>query len=125
MLLGCYWLCIGALTHWPKLPSPIDPTWLPIDKLVHAAMYSVLAGLWLWAANMFPLAARGGFSATVRQRLLTMAGVIGLYALLDELTQPWFQRTCDGRDLLTDWLAAGLVLVWFALRAQGARQPGA
>ncbi len=80
--------------HW----VPQAPPFPHADKVVHAAMYFGLAALVACS-----LAAWGGWdrpkAAIGTATLLWLS--LGVYAAIDELTQPWVGRTAD----LLDWLA--------------------
>lgn len=88
-VLALYWIACFVATH-VRLP-PGEPLFPHFDKLVHFSMYAVL-GLLL------------GLRLPTRQ----LAFVIGVYALLDETTQPIVGRTCDPVDLVCDLLGAGI-----------------
>ncbi len=92
----------GWLSDWPRW-ALVALTVVPPDKVVHSAIYAVLAALWLWA-------------------LAPQRGVLGglgvpwtaatLFGALDELHQGYVAgRSRDGWDVLADALGAGLVCV--------------
>lgn len=115
-MLAAYWLGIFLLTHWPKFPTPVTPTLLPADKIVHFTLYSGLA--WLLAAHagyIWP----GLGSRTLGPRLWQIGLIVGCYALFDEVTQPLCDRDCDVWDLLCDWAATGFVLAIAARQYAG------
>ena len=101
-MLAGYWLVLVISTHWPGLTAQDVPDWgwLPFDKTMHAITFAGLAMLLTWAR---PLSTRGAAANAVA------AFVIGLvYGALEELTQPWFDRTGSWADLLAD--AVGLTI---------------
>lgn len=97
LLTAAYWLTILALTHWPAQRLPKLP---PNDKLLHVLAYGPLGGLLflcLWHARPH------------RPHFTWLVLPIGLaYGVLDELTQPWFNRTAAFDDWVAD--AVGLVI---------------
>ncbi|MCC6680538.1 MAG: murein biosynthesis integral membrane protein MurJ [Phycisphaeraceae bacterium] len=83
-LLGVYWLALAVSTHWPKLQIVCPLPDVPIDKLLHAAAFGLLAALLI---------------AAMGRRLYPLAVLIALaYAPLDEITQTLVQRTLDWGD---------------------------
>jgi VanZ family protein len=96
LLTGAYWLLLLTLTHLP--PSHLPETHLS-DKFEHFTCYALLAGLlhlcqWpsrksLWAISLATIA------------------ILLAYGAFDELTQPFFHRTCSIYDWYAD--AAGAV----------------
>jgi VanZ family protein len=101
VLGACVLAWTGALVS-SHAPAPRLPEIGVGDKGLHVAGFLVLTGLfWL------TLAAHG------RRRLARIAFVfpiMPLYAALDELTQPWFGRTCDLGDWLADAVGAACAL---------------
>jgi len=95
VLLACYWLLMLVGTH-----LPID-RWRALsgehrfltDKWQHYLAYAVLGALLaLWWSSRNRL---------TWQTASLLWGVVALYGLFDELTQPWFGRIAD----LLDWRA--------------------
>jgi len=93
LLIACIVLWAGAFTathtpapHLPDLPDIKDTT-------MHAVGYLVLAGMFALV-----LASRGLPGVA---RVTIVLCVLLSYAALDELTQPYFNRTAD----INDWLA--------------------
>jgi len=88
-----YLVIAFTLTH-----SPADDVEFATDILgdvvLHAAGYAILGilSIWVAAAHRRPLTFR---------RVAAVYGLILVYALIDEWTQPWVGRSCE----LTDWLA--------------------
>jgi VanZ family protein len=117
-LLVGYWLALFTGTHvppeFPLLPPP------GTDKIAHFSAFALLAVLlaitWRFVFGRFTLS-------------LALAGWLLLiaYAAVDELTQPWFRRTCDIYDWRADacGAAVGLALVygWHLLRNARTRDP--
>jgi VanZ family protein len=90
-LTAVYSLVLLTLTHLP--PTELPKTQVN-DKLVHFTMYGLLAVLLhlsLWTRKRSPVAIA---SIVVPAALL--------FGAFDELTQPFFQRTCDIRDWYAD-----------------------
>ncbi len=105
---------IFYLSARPDLPSPPEP-WLDmlLEKAGHAAVYGVLAWLYLYAL-------RGDRPATDRLRLLSLA-LAAAYGLSDEFHQAFVPgRDPSVADLLTDVVGAALAL---ALERRAARLP--
>jgi VanZ family protein len=109
---------------WPGAEAGVSlwlPDWvtqqLPLDKVVHAGIYAVLAALWLWALQS-PLSrrSRGPWLAW----LLPVA-----FGGLDEWHQSYVPgRSADVRDLVADMAGATLALwLWWSVSA--ARRPSA
>ncbi len=110
-LAGLAVACLLAVSHGDRFRS----AWLwrlVGDKVPHVVAYAVLAAL------MVLLGVRGRLGVAV---LVVVASV-------DELTQPWFGRSCTLGDWVTD-LAAILgvytlyALLRFAMRRGSARTP--
>jgi VanZ family protein len=118
VLLVVYWTVMTIATHWPLPPRLLR---LQIsDKLVHLAMYFVLAAL---ACVNVALWRRLGW----RQAAMLLAAVAA-WAVLDELTQPMFGRYGDVPDWVADLIGAtmavGLLTVVAPLLVRP-RQPAA
>ncbi len=93
-LLGVYWLTLAVGTHWPRLEIGSPIFGLPVDKLLHASAFGLLAALMILALGrrLYPLA------------LL----IVVAYTPLDEITQTLVERTLDWGDV-----AAGLCGITF------------
>lgn len=109
--LGVYWAVLFAVTHLPQINHETVPEWelLPFDKTMHFLTFGGLAGWLCW--NRF-LSQRGRWANAA---LALGVGVV--YAVIEEITQPWFGRVCDAGDLLADLagLAVGSIvsaLLW-------------
>jgi VanZ family protein len=98
-LTTVYWMGLLLATHLP--PAELPKTHIN-DKIEHLTAYGLLAAmlhLSLWS------------SATRRPALVIALIVLATgmaYGAFDELTQPWFQRTCDIRDWYADTVATAL-----------------
>lgn len=103
-LLITYWGLICALTHWPKLRPPGPPVG---DKLAHFGGFAALASL-LYA---YLALLRPGNRWTT---LIVLAMAMG-YGIIDELTQPFFGRTCDFSDWTADCAGACVAVVLLGL----------
>jgi VanZ family protein len=91
---------IAIASHGP-LPVGLPG---PSDKLVHAAVFGLLAVLWYWARRGTDGAGRAA---------LTAVALAALWGALDEVHQSFVPgRTADGLDLLAD--AAGAALAALA-----------
>ncbi len=105
------------------IPAPDMPDIGVGDKRLHLAGFFGL-GILLWAT----LAA---FGRRRRTRVGLVLTVLPVYAALDELTQPYFQRSCDLTDWCFDLIGAVCALVlaevvwWFLSRRvpRGGRRP--
>jgi VanZ family protein len=104
-VLGGYWLALCVATHVPPEFSGLPSE--GYDKIVHFSAFVGLAAL-LTAVWWF-----------FRGRLTVWSAVavwllIVTYAACDELTQPWFRRTCDIYDWRADacGAATGIALVY-------------
>jgi len=86
-----YWIALLIATH---LPPDRLPTTHVSDKLEHFVGYGLLTTLLLFAAS------RGSAPLTMK-RVAIILGIVLVYGIADERTQPWFGRTCS----LTDWIA--------------------
>jgi len=98
VVLAVYWVGCFTLTHLP--PSQVPSVEIPnIDKLVHFGMFFGLAFLIQKAFPRLPL------------RWLNVLGILFLYALIDEKTQPGFGREQDLMDGVAD-LVGGIIALW-------------
>lgn len=127
-VLPCYWLAAASATHLPPPPEP-EPAWPHQDKLYHFGGYLALGLLLGMAAGVramsapstagippaereaefympaalptTPWPAPRNLGWAARRRWLGLLAILGVYAALDELTQPLFARDAE----LLDWLA--------------------
>ena len=114
VLLGLWMAAIYAFSDRPDIPKAPGP-WLDfvIKKLLHAAGYAVLAGLW-WRA----LAGAGLRRPYLWAFVLTVA-----YAAADEWHQTFVRgRTGGARDVAVDAAGALVALAWLRRRADHARR---
>ena len=87
------------------------PEWLPVDKVVHAAMYALLCGAWVFALRPW----RQQWHLAAWAWTLTAA-----YGALDEVHQSFVPgRTADPLDALAD--AAGALIIALAVWLVGRR----
>lgn len=97
--LGGYWAVLMVATHWPGAQVNVVPG-VRLDLFIHIGAYAALAGLMALAGV--------GASWRPGRAVVLIVGLSVVLALLDEGTQPLFQRTFDLDDLIAD--AAGAVL---------------
>jgi VanZ family protein len=117
VLLAGYWVALFVGTHLPPEFPGLPPQ--GYDKVVHFSAFAGLAGLlavtWCYVWGRLHL-----WTAVVAWLVLLA------YAAGDEITQPWFRRTCDIYDWRADacGAAVGLALVygWQLLRIARGRQ---
>lgn len=104
-LLACYWIALFVGTHTPRaVPLPEVRN---ADKVAHLVAYFGLAMLCaLYAALRW---------GTRRGHALKIAGILAVYAALDELLQIPVGRTCDVMDWLADMTGTLVALSMFAL----------
>ncbi|HEV3341269.1 MAG TPA: VanZ family protein [Pirellulales bacterium] len=109
IVLGCYWLIMFTGTHWPHVSLEHYPQ--NFDKVLHFTGYAgfgFLIAAWVSARRKFGLRDfAAGFA------------VIFVYAILDEVTQPYFGRDCEFGDMLADWIGGtcGMGIFWLAAAA--------
>jgi VanZ family protein len=107
ILLLVYWPGIFIIAHIP-IPEVVYKAQVS-DKSLHFLAYLVLTFL-LWFA-ISPVEKVNWRRATAWLILV----VVVWYGVVDELLQGWVVRSCDGRDLLADFVGvlAGLILFSF------------
>jgi VanZ family protein len=116
VLLAGYWLALLVGTHVPPEFPGLPPA--GYDKVVHFSSFAILAALlavtWRCISGRLAL-----WSAVVAWLLIVT------YAAGDEISQPWFRRSCDIYDWRADacGAAVGLTLVygWELVRNAWAR----
>lgn len=112
-LLAAYIITLAVGTHLP-IESQAAQAVMSQDKVLHLAAYAVLGCL-----AAICLTPQGGQLAT-RTGLCIWAAVI-TFGAIDELTQPFFLRSCDFADWIADCLgaAAGVIAygVWTRFRS--------
>jgi VanZ family protein len=94
LVLGCYWLIMFTGTHWPHVSLEHYPT--NFDKVLHFTGYAgfgFLIAVWVSVRRKFGL-----------REFAAAFGVIFAYAILDEVTQPYFGRDCEFLDMMADWI---------------------
>jgi VanZ family protein len=104
-LLAGYWLALCVATHLPPEFPGLPPE--GYDKIVHFSSFAGLAAL--LALAWWALWSRLPIWSAVAAWLIIVS-----YAAGDEITQPWFRRTCDIYDWRADALGAatGISLVY-------------
>lgn len=93
--VALYVLIAVCLTHMPKPPSNLEPVG---DKSLHMIGYGFYAAV-IYVACIITWPQRRGFP------LIVML-ILAVWAALDEITQPWFHRTCDIMDWRADMIGA-------------------
>jgi VanZ family protein len=115
-VLVCYWLAMFTGTHWPKFNLERYPQ--NTDKLLHFSAYAGLSFLIALRLACKRASAAGEWlrlpSLAVRDVLWIMAVIVG-YSIFDEVTQPYFGRTCDFFDALADWIGGSFGLGVFVV----------
>ena len=98
LALAFYWLVLTVVTHLPQINHETVPRWelIPFDKTMHFLTFGGLAGWLCWSRF---LSGRGRWANAA-----FAVGVGAVYAVVEELTQPWFGRTRDVGDLVADGL---------------------
>jgi VanZ family protein len=100
-----YACILQVATHWPYDPAGYLRHMLrtdrpPSDKTLHFVAYAILAGLF-WAC-----ARLRGLSST-RAAFVVMT-VVAVWAALDEVTQPFFNRCAEPLDWIYDMVGAAI-----------------
>ena len=106
-----YWAAAVVVTHVPPVfprgpDSPLPPI-IGKDKIAHLAGFCGLAYLLMnyLARRWWPR------PVTVGVVVVTCA----IYGAVDELTQPWFDRTADPADWVADMIGAAFGIILFYL----------
>jgi VanZ family protein len=105
--LVLYWLVLFIGTHLPT--QKVSGVAMANDKAIHATAYAVLTTLVCIAWR------RIGGSPGLLGRLVIAAGVL-TYGAIDEISQPYFGRSCDLMDWIADGAGVTLALVVDAWR---------
>ena len=107
-------LCFVA-THAPvhNVPTP-DWRMIPFDKVAHFSMYALMAFLMSLMLSMRTLYVEQTASRTWLHSLLVL-GVVAVYGIFDETTQPAFGRTFDWLDWAADLVGASCGIIAFLL----------
>ena len=105
LLVAAYWLALFTATHLPHVPAAFAAP--GADKWEHLSSYGILACL---------LATRQFFWLPPNWRhLCRIAGLVAVYGVVDELTQPFFGRHADMADWFADVLGCVIGLAGFAV----------
>jgi VanZ family protein len=114
--LTCYWLAMFTGTHWPNFSLERYPH--NTDKILHFSAYAGLSFLIALRLAFRRASASGELlrlpSLAIRDVFWIMALIVG-YSIFDEVTQPYFGRTCDFFDALADWIGGSFGLGVFAV----------
>jgi VanZ family protein len=105
IVLACYWLIMFAGTHWPHVSLESYPQ--NTDKLLHFTGYAgfgFLIAIWMLTKRTFG----------PRDCAIAFC-IIFIYAIVDEVTQPWFGRDCEFLDMVADWCGGLAGLAFFLL----------
>jgi VanZ family protein len=105
VVLACYWLIMFAGTHWPHVSLEHYPQ--NFDKVLHFTGYAgfgFLLAVWISTRRTFG-----------RREFAAAFGVIFVYAIVDEVTQPFFGRECEFFDMVADWCGGLVGLAAFLL----------
>ena len=99
-ILIFFWALALTLTHWPclEIPSELDVG----DKWMHRVGFAGLTSLLVLTLL--------AYQWKRPRRLLLVPCTLAIYGALDELTQPWFGRTCDLADWKADMIGLALTL---------------
>ncbi len=125
-VLSAIWLAtMFALTH---LPPPQVPVHVPggLDKLLHGAMYVVLALLTSGTLALASPRPRRLAASGIGWRQLLHCGVLAAWAYFDESTQRFAGRSFEWSDFAADvaGILAGLLLAQIAAGALAHWAPG-
>ena len=100
------------LTHWPQEKMPIDINRFGLDKIAHAAVYAGLA--WLFLKGIPPGRTYVGWFGVV-------CGLVCI-AVLDEMTQPFFNRQFDLFDIAADAIGIFACMILMYSKSERSRQ---
>jgi len=105
-------VCVLGLTHIPQSSVPRVFQVNGLDKLQHVVAYGLIAGLFLRSLR------------TPAHPAVLVIGFVVLAAIgaLDELTQPWVNRTASVLDYLSDLAGVAIAYLVFSMRAISARK---
>ena len=106
--LAFYWPTLAIATHWPRLDMP-NPSLgiVNTDKILHAGCFALLAILMIYARL-------AGRSARLATTVWVGTLIAATYAIVDELTQGYFDRTISFGDLAANLIGVSAigVLLW-------------
>jgi len=105
-LTAAYTLILVLATHYPR-PEQFLGANPPSDKALHFMAYGALAVL---AGGTLALARR--WSAA---RAAWLGGLLAVFAVLDEITQPLFSRDAEPLDWVFDCVGIGIGLAVVAV----------
>lgn len=111
VLLGLYVALLFTSTHWPRLQLLNVPTLIPVDKVAHFSCYAGLTVLALLLPVGFLRGPNGLAVPRRRAAALGLWGLVALLGLIDETTQPWFDRDFEWADLACDMSGALLAIL--------------
>lgn len=113
VLIGL-WVLAFTATHWPMQPGQ-EPLFPHFDKVVHAAIYAVLAITAMIAATAW------NYRWTLLLAATVAVALVGV-GIFDELTQMLVVgRTADPLDLVADTFGAVVGISLYSI-ARGVRQ---
>lgn len=93
------------------------------DKLFHLAAYSMLTLIVLFTATGMHRVTGERIRLTSAKKVLVWSFIVVLYAAADELTQPYFGRSCDIWDFAADVTGVSIGQISFTIcEAFGIRQ---
>lgn len=110
LLAALGWPALALATHWPGLELPVgdDPVAiLATDKLLHFGAFSLLTVITVYARPT-----RSGHFAT---NMMVVTALAAAYAVIDEVSQIWFDRTVAAADIAAN--LAGVLMVAVTLLA--------
>ncbi len=107
-ILILYWLTIFLLSHWPTIEIKTQFQIVQIDKILHAVVYAILTFLLIYS-GLFTLKSSSHLSS------LLAVLVAAVYAMIDELTQPFVGRTLDTGDIAANFM--GILSVFLILNS--------
>jgi VanZ family protein len=100
-LTAAYTLILVLATHYPR-PEEFLGANAPSDKALHFMAYGALA---LLAGGTLALARHWSVA-----RAAGLAGLLAVFAVLDEITQPLFSRDAEPLDWVFDCVGIGIGL---------------
>lgn len=108
-MLAVYWPALAIATHWPRLghEQHYNLGDAGVDKPVHAACFALLALLIIHSRLL-------GGAAVGRAALIGGTLVAAVYAVVDECTQTYMERTSSVADLAAN--LAGVLAAYLAVR---------